>query len=103
LIALLLFARATLDTAAPVDDGPTTGGGPVVSYYVPAGGSGPSGPWTSDVSYSVEAYDLGAIVATGPEGRLCSVAGDGFVDVDGDGRCDLAPPVAIWVHVWPSD
>jgi len=102
MIALLILACATdLDTAERADPGPVTTEGPAVAYYVPAGGSGPAGPLVQGRPYTVEAHDLGSIVAAGPDGRLCSVSADlHLVDVDDDGRCDLVPPVAIWVLLW---
>lgn len=59
---------------------------------------------TADVEvgdgYAVELADPAQVVARVGD-RLCSVTGDGRVlDSDGDGVCELSPPVDLAVSLW---
>lgn len=100
LLALVIacVAAPQLDTAAPY----VPPDRPERIHYVAADVVAVSPPALAGVPYSVTCADPGALVAVGPEGRLCSVDLDTmtFVDADGDGRCDLAPPVDLVVEVW---
>lgn len=96
LLALLAIACDTdTDTAAPVEPPPDR---PDAIHYI---GAGVETPITlgSGAVYAVECADPGALVAVDADGHLCSVVDGAWLDADGDGLCDLAPPVDLVVEV----
>ena len=97
MLALLLLAcaPAPVDTATAAPE-PTDYPDTVV--YVPAGAGRVLE--AHDWRYDVACDDAPALVARVGD-LLCSVTGDGRVlDVDGDGVCELSPPVDLAVSLW---
>ena len=67
-------------------------------FYVPAGAGRVLE--VHDWTYTAACDDADALVVRVGD-LLCSVTGDGRVlDADGDGVCELSPPVDLAISVW---
>lgn len=93
---LLLACLAPVETAAP-EAAYVPPDRPDAIVYVWAG-------TTAEVDagsgYAIALAEPEALVAQVGD-RLCSVTGDGrILDADGDGVCELSPPVDLAISVW---
>lgn len=96
LLVALACTPAPVDTAEAIPYVPTDYPDAVV--YVRAGSRRVFE--VHDWDYAAACDDAGALVVRVGD-LLCSVTGDGRVlDTDGDGVCELSPPVDLAVSVW---